>query len=93
MRARFGRSGIFVTKSVDVEVEVVLEDLVENLDDDDNSEVLEKLGLVKAIGIRPTQKTWECVARALRNGDQRELVDLLSTLAWDQANVVIRPIL
>lgn len=87
----YRRGGVVsVSKTVEVDVEVDLQDLIENIGTD--NDLIAKLGLTKAVTIRPLQETWECIARAVRTDSRRELVDLLSTLAWDQAGVVIRPV-
>lgn len=91
IRGYFQRPVVYVTKSVDVEVEVDVAEMIESVRE--NSPDLAAYGLVKATAVRPLFRTWECVARAVRDGDQRQLVDLLSTLAWDQAGIVIRPVI
>lgn len=76
--------------STEVSVDIDLADHIDDFTDSD----LRELGLCKVGGIDPTlpitnDKCWRQVAWAIRDGDQRTLLDLLSRMAWAQANVVI----
>lgn len=83
--------GITVYKHVEVEVEVDEEDLADMCDKE-----LARCGLFRGATqpesletSRPLDVQWRAVRHAIIDGDQRHLVDLLNTMAWAQAGVMI----
>jgi hypothetical protein len=67
----------------EVEVEIDVDDVLCNMDD----EQLAKAGLMSVD--KAPASAWHRVRVAMRCGDTRELHDLLSRMAWDQAGVIL----
>lgn len=77
--------------NVEVEVDVDAEDIA-----DMSEKELAELGLYRAAKpseslqtSKPLDAQWLDVRRAVSAGDQRGLIDLLNTMAWAQAGVMI----
>lgn len=73
------------TRYVSVEVEVDVADVLDDMTDSD----LAELGLMSTTAFPPSHQGWHAVKQAVREGDQRRLLELINQMAWDQAGVVI----
>ncbi|MGC1549858.1 MAG: hypothetical protein WA777_15150 [Rhodanobacter sp.] len=72
-------------KSIEVEVDIELDEVIHELSDRE----LYELGFCKRQVALPLEQQWLDVRMAIRSGDHRQLVSLLTTMAWDQVGIVI----
>lgn len=81
-----------ITKTVDVDVDIDDDDVIDMLREMDDAHLV-KYGLCRfASGYTGTvdhEARWRAIAQAVRQGDQHQLLDLISQYAWDVAGVVI----
>lgn len=82
---------VTVSKYVDVEVDIDAEDIAELSDKE-----LREIGLCRGVtqaealeAAKPLDVQWRAVRKALIDGDQRDLVQQLNSMAWAQAGVMI----
>lgn len=73
------------SRYVSVEVEVDVADVIADMRDED----LAELGLMSTTAAPATRNEWIRVRQAVRDGDMRQLMELINVMAWDQAGVVI----
>lgn len=75
---------------VTIDVDVDVEDVLEQLGDKERESIAKRLIAGPKNPVDPTtEDEWHAVVRAIRAGDQRGLLDLLSRMAWDQAGVTV----
>ena len=65
-----------------VEVEIDVDDVLDQIDDKN----LAELDLFRR---RTYEERWRKVKAALQRGDNREVLDLISEIAWEQASVTL----
>lgn len=82
---------ITVSKYIDVEVDIDVEDIADISDKE-----LGRVGLCRGVvqpelleTTKPLDEQWRAVRQAVTEGDHRRLIDLLNSMAWAQAGVMI----